>query len=83
VGSVAQAKRHAIWRRGRTRAFDAFADLDCVREHALDTIDPSDQVARSGWVGFLHQICSDLLVSGDRVALDDEACGWTGGCRRH
>jgi hypothetical protein len=23
-----------------------------VREHALDTIDPGDQVSRSGWVGF-------------------------------
>jgi hypothetical protein len=26
-------------------------DFDCVREHALNTIDPGDQVARSGWVG--------------------------------
>jgi hypothetical protein len=28
-------------------------DLDCIRDHIPDTIDPSDQVARSGWVGFL------------------------------
>jgi hypothetical protein len=34
------------------RAFDALIDFDCVREHALDTIDPGDQVARSGWVFF-------------------------------
>jgi hypothetical protein len=37
-------------------AFDAFADLDRVGEHALNTIDPRDQVARSGWVGFCQQI---------------------------
>jgi hypothetical protein len=65
------------------RAFDALTDFDCVREHTLDTIDPDDQVARSGWVGFLRQICFDLLVGSDRVALDDEAGGWSGGCRRH
>jgi hypothetical protein len=23
------------------------------------------------------------LVGGDRVAFDDEAGGWSGGCRRH
>jgi hypothetical protein len=62
--------------------FDAFADFDCVGEHALDTIDPSDQVARSGWVGFCQQIYSNLLVSGDRAALDDEAGGWSGGFHR-
>jgi hypothetical protein len=33
--------------------FDTFADFDRVGEHAFDTIDPSDQVARSGWVGGL------------------------------
>jgi hypothetical protein len=32
------------------RAFDAFADLDRDGEHAFDTIEPRDQVARSGWV---------------------------------
>jgi hypothetical protein len=37
-------------------AFDAFADLDRVGEHALNTIDPRDQVARRGWVGFCQQI---------------------------
>jgi hypothetical protein len=63
--------------------FDAFADFDCVEEDALDTIDPSDQVSRSGWVGFRQQICPDLLVGGDRVALDDEAGGWSGGFHRH
>jgi hypothetical protein len=31
--------------------FDTLTDFDCVREHALDTIDLGDQVARSGWVG--------------------------------
>jgi hypothetical protein len=30
-------------------------------------------------VGFLQQIGSDLLVGGDRSALDDVACGWNGG----
>jgi hypothetical protein len=34
-------------------AFNALTDFDRVREHALDTMNPSDQVARSGWVGFL------------------------------
>jgi hypothetical protein len=33
------------------RAFDVLTDFDRVIEHALVTIDPSDQVARSGWVG--------------------------------
>jgi hypothetical protein len=33
------------------RAFDALTDFDCVREHALDMIDPGNQVAsRGGWV---------------------------------
>jgi Fe-S oxidoreductase len=63
--------------------FDAFTDFDHVVEHALDTIDPSDQVTRSGWVGFHQQICLDLLVGGEGVALDDEACGWSGGFRWH
>jgi hypothetical protein len=36
------------------RALDAFADLDRVREHAFNTIQSRDQVARSGWVGFLQ-----------------------------
>jgi hypothetical protein len=27
-------------------------------------------------VGLRQQICPDLLVGGDRVALDDEASGW-------
>jgi hypothetical protein len=35
---VAHAKRHA---RG-ARVFDALTTFDCVREHVLDTIDPSD-----------------------------------------
>jgi hypothetical protein len=46
-------------------------------------IDPRDQVARSGWVGFRQQICPDLLIGGDRVALDDEADGWSSGFCRH
>jgi hypothetical protein len=69
VSSVAQAKRHARGRRSRARAFDALTDFDCVREHALDTFYPGDQVARSGWVGLLRQICFDLLAGGDHVAL--------------
>jgi hypothetical protein len=60
-----------------------FADLDLVGEHAFDTIDPCDQVSRSEWVGFRQQICPDLLVGGDRVALDDKAGGWSGGFCRH
>jgi hypothetical protein len=59
------------------------ADFDCVREHALDTIDPSDQVSRSGWVGLRQQICPDLLVMGDCVALDDKASGWSSGSLWH
>jgi hypothetical protein len=64
-------------------ALDALTDFDCVEEHILDTIDPGDQVARSGWVGFYQQIYFDLLVGGDRVAFDDEASGWSGGSCRH
>jgi hypothetical protein len=49
VSCVPQAKRHAGWRiRGRTRALDAFEDLDHVGEHAFDVIKPRDQVVRSG-----------------------------------
>jgi hypothetical protein len=54
MSCVTQAKRHARLRWHLVRAFDAFADLDHVGVHAINTIDPSDQVARSGWVGF-HQ----------------------------
>jgi hypothetical protein len=57
-----QAKRHARWRwSGPARALDAFADLDRVREHTLDVIEPHDQVARSELVGFCQQIGFDLL----------------------
>jgi hypothetical protein len=65
------------------RTLDALTDFDCIGDHIPDTINPSDQVARSGWVGFLQQIHFDLLVGGDRVASDDEAGGWSGGSRRH
>jgi hypothetical protein len=58
-------------------------DFDCIGDHIPDTIDPSGQVTRSGWVGFLRQICFDLLVGGDCVAFDDKEGGWSGGCRRH
>jgi hypothetical protein len=63
--------------------FDALTDLDRVRKHVFDTIEPRDQVARCGWAGFLQYIGFDLLVGGDRVAFDDEASGWSGGFRRH
>jgi hypothetical protein len=83
VSGVPQAKRHAGWRsRGRASVLDAFADLDRVGEHAFDAIKPRDEVVRSGWVGFCRQLCSDLLVGGDCVSLDDEASGWSGGFRR-
>jgi hypothetical protein len=49
---VAQAKMHAGRRRGRARVFDALIDFDRVGKHALDTINPGDQVPRSGWLGF-------------------------------
>jgi hypothetical protein len=55
VRCVAQAKRHARGRWGHARAFDVFTDFDCVWEHALDTIDPSDQVIRSGWAGSVNR----------------------------
>jgi hypothetical protein len=32
---------------------DVLADFDCIGDRIPDMIDPSDQVARSGWVGFL------------------------------
>jgi hypothetical protein len=38
------------------------ADLDRVGEHAFNTIEPCDQVSRSGWVGLCQQIYLDLLV---------------------
>jgi hypothetical protein len=46
-----QAKRYARGKRSHARALDALTDFDCIREHIPDTINPSDQVARSGWVG--------------------------------
>jgi hypothetical protein len=53
ISCVPQTKRHAGWRSGgHARALSAFADLNLVREHAFDAIEPRDQVARSGWVGF-------------------------------
>jgi hypothetical protein len=68
MGCVPQANRHAGGgQRGPARAFDAFIDLDCVGEHAFNTIKPRDQIARSGWVAFYKQICPDLLAGGDRV----------------
>jgi hypothetical protein len=33
--------------------------------------------------GFLSTDLFDLLVGGDRVVFDDEAGGWSGGCRLH
>jgi hypothetical protein len=42
VSGIAQAKRHVGGQRSRARAFDSLTDLDCVREHTLDTIDPGD-----------------------------------------
>jgi hypothetical protein len=84
LSCVPQTKRLAGWRSGGpARAVGAFADLDRVGEHVFDAIKPRDQVARSGWVGFHQHICPDLLVGGDRIALDDEATGWSGGFRRH
>jgi hypothetical protein len=68
---------------GPVRAFDALTDLDHVREHVFDMIESRDQVARSGWVGFRLQICPDLIVGGDRIALVDETSGWSDGFRRH
>jgi hypothetical protein len=69
------AGQEACWMttKGPARALDVFADLDRVGDHAFNTIESRDQVARSGWVGFLQQICPNLLVGGDCVALDDEA----------
>jgi hypothetical protein len=52
VSSVTQAKRHARGQRGWARAFGALTNFDRIREDALDTMNPSDQVARSWWVGF-------------------------------
>jgi hypothetical protein len=53
VSCVPQAKRHAGRRSGGpARALGTFTDLDCVGEHVLDAIEPREQVARSGWVGF-------------------------------
>jgi hypothetical protein len=44
------------------RALDALKDFDCVREHALDVIDPDDQVDRSGWVFFDRSVSICWLV---------------------
>jgi hypothetical protein len=46
---------HVSWRwRGPARALGTLTDLDRVREHDSNAIEPRDQVARSGWVGFRH-----------------------------
>jgi hypothetical protein len=50
-------------------------DFHCIGDHIPDTIDPSDQDTRSGWVGLLQRIYFDLLVGGDRDAFDDKAGG--------
>jgi hypothetical protein len=43
VSRVPRPERRAGWRsRGRARAFDTFADFDCVKEHAFNTIKPHD-----------------------------------------
>jgi hypothetical protein len=44
------------------RALDALTDFDCVGEHALDMINPGDQVARSGWVFFNRSVSIYWLV---------------------
>jgi hypothetical protein len=31
------------------RTFDTLTDFYCIKEHIPDMINPSDQVARSGW----------------------------------
>jgi hypothetical protein len=67
---------------GSREGVDMLTDLNRVREHAFDTIKSDDQVARSGWVGFHQQMCPDMLVGGDRIALEDEASDWSGGFRR-
>jgi hypothetical protein len=63
ASDTAQAKRHAGGRRSRARMLDTLTDFDYIGDRIPKTIDPSDQVARSGWVGFLRQICFDLLVT--------------------
>jgi hypothetical protein len=84
MSCIPQTKRHAGWRsRGPARALGAFTDLDCIEEHVFDVMEPHNQVVRSGWVGLRQQIGPNLLVGGDRIALDDEASGWSGGFRRH
>jgi hypothetical protein len=35
------------------RVFDVLTDLDRVGEHVFYSIEPHDQVTRSGWVGLL------------------------------
>jgi hypothetical protein len=83
MACIPQAKRHAGWRnRGPMRVRGALTDHDCVGEHVFNAIEPHDLVTRCGWVGFRQQIRVDLLVGGDRVALDDEVSGRSDGfCR--
>jgi hypothetical protein len=53
MSCIPLTKRHAKGRyESPVRALSAFADLDHVREHVFEAIEPRDQVTRSGWVGF-------------------------------
>jgi hypothetical protein len=50
MSCVMQAKRHARWRcSGPARALNMLTDLDRVREHALDAIEPRDQCDAPGF----------------------------------
>jgi hypothetical protein len=62
VSGIAQAKRHAGGRRSRARTLDALTDFDCIGDHIPDMINPSDQVARSGWVFFNRSVSIYWLV---------------------
>jgi hypothetical protein len=80
MSCVLQSKRYAGRRwSGPARALSVLIDLDCVGEHALNTFQPLDRVARSGWVGFRQQIGSYLLVGGNRSAEKLRCWGTRGG----
>jgi hypothetical protein len=51
ASGIAQDKRHAGGRRSHARTLDVLVDFYCIGGRIPDMTDPSDQVARSGWVG--------------------------------
>jgi hypothetical protein len=57
------------------RVLDALIYFDCVREHAFNTIDPGDHVARSGWVFFDRSVSICWLAVTALPSMTRQAVG--------